>query len=108
MRFPFALIKLRMEFVLHGADEMTIMNKTMRGVIGSKLALDPKQDKEFFKEKITRSILDQVAGATREDVYQEVHEGYERLLERATITMHIPVLVEGEVRAQERKKYRQH
>lgn len=87
---------------------MTIMNKTMRGVIGSKLTLDPRLDKDAFKQKITRSILDQVAGSNREEVYQEVHEGYERLLSEATITMHIPVLVEGEVRAQERRKRLRH
>ena len=72
----------------------------------NKLALDPKLDKETYKLKITHTILDQVKGASVEEVYQLVDEGYERLLQQATITMHIPVLVEGLVRAEERKRFR--
>jgi hypothetical protein len=74
----------------------------------SKLALDPTLDKEAYKQKITRSILDQVKGASMEEVYQLVDEGYERLLKQASITIHIPVLVEGLVRAEERKRFRAH
>ena len=68
------------------------------------LGLDPELDKEVYKERITRSILEQVAGADREEVYRKVSEDYERLLHCASIKMHIPVLVEGEVRAEERRK----
>ena len=74
----------------------------------NKLALDPKLDKETYKQKITRSIVEQVKGAPPEEVYHLVDEGYERLLKQASITMHIPVLVEGLVRAEERKKFRDH
>ncbi|MEN8167290.1 MAG: hypothetical protein ABFR65_07410 [Pseudomonadota bacterium] len=79
-------------------------NRTVNGSKNNKLVLDPRQDKEMFKEKITRTILEQVSGAQREEVYREVDEDYERLLDGASVTMHIPVLVEGEVRAQERRK----
>jgi hypothetical protein len=68
--------------------------------------LDPRTDKQIFKEKITRSILDQVVGAGREEVYRAVDADYERLLLGATVTMHIPVLVEGEVRARQRSRRR--
>ncbi|MGD8587540.1 MAG: hypothetical protein PVG22_01780 [Chromatiales bacterium] len=80
--------------------------RTPQAKINHKLALDPKLDKEMFKKKITRTILDQVKGATVDEVFQLVDEGYERLLKQATITMHIPVLVEGLVRAEERRRFR--
>jgi hypothetical protein len=82
--------------------------RTSQGESNNKLALDPKLDKEAYKKKITRTILDQVKGASGEEVYRLVDEGYERLLKQATITMHIPVLVEGLVRAEERKRFRNH
>jgi hypothetical protein len=69
-----------------------------------KLILDAKMDKDLFKEKITRTILDQVTGSIREEVFRAVDEDYERLLATAKVTQHIPVLVEGQVRAEERKK----
>jgi hypothetical protein len=74
----------------------------------NKLALDPKLDKEAYKQKITRTIIDQVKEAPADEVYHMVDLDYERLLKQASITTHIPVLVEGQVRAQERKKYRGH
>ena len=76
--------------------------------IKNKLALDPKLDKEEYKQKITCTILEQVKGALPDEVYHLVDEGYERLLKQASVTMHIPVLVEGLVRAEERKKFRDH
>jgi hypothetical protein len=66
--------------------------------------LDPRTDKQIIKEKITHSILDQVAGASREEVYRAVDADYERLLLGASVVIHIPVLVEGEVRAGQRRK----
>jgi hypothetical protein len=82
--------------------------RTTAGAIKNRLALDPRLDKEAYKRKITLSIVEQVKGALPDEVYQLVDEGYERLLRQASITMHIPVLVEGLVRAEERKKSRHH
>jgi hypothetical protein len=82
--------------------------RTSQGEYNNRLALDPKLDKEAYKQKITRTILDQVKGSSVEEVYRLVDEGYERLLKHASITMHIPVLVEGLVRAEERKRFREH
>ena len=86
---------------------MAVLNRSSRAK-NRKLTLDPRLDKEIFKEKITSTILDQVEGASREEVYREVDQDYERLLTGASVTMHIPVLVEGEVRAEERRKLRNH
>jgi hypothetical protein len=89
-------------------SEMVSENRTMQGGLKKKMALDPKLDKEVLKMKIASTVLEQVKGAHPEEVYQLVDEGYERLLQGASVTMHIPVLVEGLVRAEERKKYRSH
>jgi len=87
---------------------MVSESRTPQGTAKNKLALDPKLDKEAYKQKITRTILEQVKGALPDEVYQLVDEGYERLLKQASVTTHIPVLVEGLVRAEERKKFRAH
>ena len=88
---------------------MTDMNRPPINCVKSKkLTLDPKLDKEIFKEKITQTILDQVSGALHDEVYAEVDADYERLLANASVTTHIPVLVEGEVRAEQRRRYRRH
>lgn len=89
-------------------SEMVSENRTMQDGLKKKMALDPKLDKEVLKMKIASTVLEQVKGAHPEEVYQQVDEGYERLLQGASVTMHIPVLVEGLVRAEERKKYRSH
>lgn len=85
---------------------MTTMRRATISGIHNKFSLDPKLDKEVFKEKITRSILEQVPGSLKEEVVAEVDADYEKLLANATILTHIPVLVEGEVRAIQRRKYR--
>ena len=87
---------------------MTDMNRPPLNKSNSKLTLDPRLDKELFKEKITRTVLEQVNGALRDDVYAQVDADYERLLKGASITTHIPVLVEGEVRAEARRKTSKH
>jgi hypothetical protein len=85
---------------------MTNMRRVTISGIHNKFSLDPILDKDVFKEKITRSILEQVSGSMKEEVFAEVDADYERLLASATILTHIPVLVEGEVRAIQRRKYR--
>ena len=54
---------------------MAVMNRSSRGS-NRKLSLDTRLDKEIFKEKITSTILDQVEGAIREEVYREVDQDY--------------------------------
>jgi hypothetical protein len=71
-----------------------------------KLDLDPIADAEVYKVRITQSIMDQVAGANRESVSRSVSDKYDQLVANATVTSHIPVLVEGEIRAEERIKAR--
>ncbi|MDJ0807327.1 MAG: hypothetical protein QNJ78_10885 [Gammaproteobacteria bacterium] len=88
---------------------MTDMSRPpQNGVKRKKLTLDPRLDKDIIKEKITRTILEQVTGAIHDEVYAEVDADYERLLAGASVTTHIPVLVEGEVRAEQRRRYRDH
>jgi hypothetical protein len=79
-------------------------NTLIPGTAKNRLDLDPVLDKDTIKEKITQRIMEQVDGVSREDVYLEVSRDYDRLLQGATVTTHIPVLVEGEVRAEERRK----
>ncbi|MBV2089448.1 MAG: hypothetical protein KUF72_01015 [Candidatus Thiodiazotropha sp. (ex Ctena orbiculata)] len=70
----------------------------------NKLDSDPQMDKDIIKQKITRSIQQQVPGSNQEDIFHSVDQYYERLLSTATVFQHIPVLVEGEVRAEVRHK----
>jgi len=83
---------------------MVALSKNHRNTPGLKREMDPAKDAELYKEKITQSILDQVVGANREEVFREVSREYDRLLASAHISTHIPVLVEGGVRAEERRK----
>lgn len=82
--------------------------RMMQAGTKQRIALDPTLDKEVLKQKIARSILDQVKGSLLEEVYRLVNEDYERLLKGASVTMHIPVLVEGLVRSEERRRIRSH
>jgi len=48
--------------------------------------LGPESAKPIVKERVTQSILQQVAGVKLEDVYRRVNEIYERLLSIASVT----------------------
>ena len=81
------------------------MSHNSPGTHGNKLqSLDPRLHKEVIKENITIRILEQIAGTEHDEIYRHVSEDYERLLESATVIMHIPVLVEGGVRSSERRR----
>ena len=57
-----------------------------------------------YIRQISDSIASRIPGASRAEIEARVNQSYENLLMRAKVLVHIPNLVEGQVRAEFRHR----
>ena len=67
-------------------------------------SLDIFKNKQRYIRQISDSIASRIPGASRAEIEARVNQSYENLLMRAKVLVHIPNLVEGQVRAEFRHR----
>lgn len=69
-----------------------------------KLFLDPVEEKESMKQRITDVVNEQFKSAGKEQIADIVDKRYDELLAHASVTQHVPTLAEGRAKSELRQK----
>ena len=67
-------------------------------------SLDIFRDKERYIRQISDSIASRLPDVNKADIEARVNQQYDNLLMSAKVLIHIPNLIEGQVRAEFRKR----